>query len=89
MDVQEVFSPKPLAASAAIIGLDGGSIGGFLCTTSGTVSLNLGIDGSGTLIVDAVPVTAGVFLPMPFTIPPGVGMYATLAGGAEGTFAIN
>lgn len=88
--VQESYGPRPMAANAAgvIVGSNGGAIGGFLCVVSGTVTLNFGSDNTGTTFVDAVPVTAGVFLPMPFEIPPGSYAYATLAGGAKGTFAI-
>lgn len=87
--VNESYSPWPLAASGLVVGAEGGQIGGFLCTTSGTVRLSYGSAGAGAEFVAEVAVTAGVFLPMPFSIPPGSYAYATLGGGAEGTFAVN
>jgi hypothetical protein len=86
MDVQEVFQHKRLTASGAILA-SGGKIGGFLCTTTGTLKLTL-TDAAGDTVVDTVAVTEGVFLPMPFGFGPTVVVYATLAGGAEGTFAL-
>lgn len=86
--VMESYSPKALAASGPILGALGGNIGGFLCTTSGTVKLDLSIDGTGTVIVAAFAVTAGVFYPMPFSVGNSA-VYATLGGGAAGTFAVN
>lgn len=88
--VTESFGPIPFAADAdgLIIGSQGGALGGFLCTASGTVTLSYGQSGGGAAIVNQVPVSAGVFLPMPFEIPPGVFLFATLAGGAAGTFAV-
>lgn len=86
--VQESYRPLPLAASGLVLGQQGGALGGFLCTTTGTLKLSYGNDGSGETIVDTVAVTGGVFLPTPFIFPPGVTVYATLAGGAKGTFAV-
>lgn len=85
--VQESYRPLALAASGAVIGQSGGAIGGFLCTTTGDLKLSYGAAGAGETIVDTVPVTAGVFLPMPFIFPPGVTVYATLTA-AKGTFAV-
>lgn len=85
--VQESYSPRPMSASGLLIGSNGGTIGGFLCTVTGEITLSYGADGSGAVIVGAVPVTAGVFLPMPFTFPPGVFVYAAMTT-AEGTFAV-
>lgn len=89
MHVEETYSPLPLAASGIVLGIGGGDIGGFLCTTAGTVKLNLGLAGADATIVDTCAVTAGQFVPMPFAIPAGTAVYATLGGGAKGTFAVN
>lgn len=86
--VQESYTPWPLAANGLVIGAAGGAIGGFLCTTTGTIRLNYGIDGSGGIFLPTMPVTAGVFTPIPFSVPPGAYAYCTLAGGALGTFGI-
>lgn len=88
MKVDETYGYRKMIASAVLLGTGGGSIGGFLCTVSGSIKLSEGVDGSGNIIVDTVPVTAGVFLPMPFAIAPGTAVYATLTGGAQGTFAV-
>lgn len=89
MIVQEQYGALALAASGIILPASGGELGGFLCTTTGTVKLSYGADGSGATIVDTVAVTAGVFLPMPFSFGAGQPVYATLAAGAKGTFAAN
>lgn len=84
-NVQEVYGAEPFAANTAgtLFGTNGGNMGGFLCTVSGTLTLVSG----GVTVVNAVPVTAGVFLPLPFTF--AIGVTFTLAGGAAGTFAVN
>lgn len=66
----------------ATVGLVGDTIGGFLCKTAGTITV---IDGA-TTVVDAVPVAAGGYYPIPgqftdYTTPASV----VLAGGASGT----
>lgn len=89
MVVNETYSAKALAASGAILGTNGGVLGGFFCTTAGTLQLNEGIAGAGALVVASFAVAVGVFYTLPFNFPPGVACYATLAGGAAGTFAVN
>lgn len=89
MQVMESYGAKPMAASGQLLGLKGGNIGGFLCTVAGSVKLDASQDGSGAVIVNTIPVVAGTFYPMPFAFGTGAGVYATLAGGAQGTFAIN
>lgn len=86
--VQESYRPLALVASGIVVAQTGGAIGGFLCTTTGNLKLSYSADGSGETIVDTVAVTAGIFLPMPFIFAPGTTVYATLSGGAKGTFAI-
>ena len=87
-DVQEVYGPLALTASGIVISGAGGALGGFLCTTAGSLKLSYSSDGSGATIVDTVAVTAGIFLPLPFAFGPGQVVYATLTGGAKGTFAV-
>lgn len=91
MKVEESYGYVQFAADAdgLVIGLtNGGSIGGFLCQTSGTIKLNKDTSGGAT-IVDTLAVTAGIFYPIPLAVPPAMGVYATLAGGAAGTFFCN
>lgn len=57
------------------------ALGGFVCSTSGTLTLT---EGSGGSILASTPVTAGVVLPLPVPCPKGC-IYQ-LGGGASGTF---
>lgn len=64
-------------------------LGFFLAKTSGTISITNSI---GTTLVDAVAVTAGVYLPLPILLMTpgnGVGGTVTLAGGASGTLGVS
>ncbi len=56
------------------------SIGGFLALTGGTVSIK---DYSGNTVINAVPVIAGGWTPLPFFISSNGGQVIT-AGGASG-----
>lgn len=89
MLVTEVFGYRPFAANGAalLVGSGGGTIGGFLCVTSGSLKLTEGVGGAGATVTDTMAVTAGTFYPLPFAIPPGTFLFATLTGGAAGTFA--
>lgn len=80
--VQERFVLLAMAANASAI--VGTQIGGFLATVSGTLTVT---DANGSVIVNAVPVTAGVFTPLPFLLPTAKNT-VQLAGGAAGTLAI-
>lgn len=67
-------------------------MGGFLAKTSGTITVTAPDGSSGSsistiTIVDAVPVTEGVFTPIPLVFPQS-GCTITLAGGASGTVFI-
>lgn len=78
---QERYTPSNLAINE-VRTIYSDQVGGFLCKTSGAISINK-IYG-GALIVDTIPVTAGVYTPIPFFI--GVtGFIVTLTGGASGT----
>lgn len=88
MQVRERFSPKPLGVNVTreIPGL---YLGGFLAKTSGTISV-IAKDtlGTGTVtVVDAVPVTAGFYTPLP-TVLEAAGYSVVLAGGASGTLFV-
>jgi hypothetical protein len=61
------------------------SIGGFLAKTGGTVTVT---NDNGVVIVDAHPVTAGLYYPMPFLLQTTTGGTVSLAGGASGVLAV-
>lgn len=80
--VKERFSPVVCPVNTATP-FGGDSIGGFLAVTTGTLTI---VNSAGVTIVAAVPVTAGVYTPMPFYIGTQGGT-ATTAGGASGTLS--
>lgn len=80
-DVRESFSAIPMAANVARQ-IGGASIGGFLAVTTGLLTLT---DADGTVLVNLVPVTAGVYTPIPFRFRTSAGGTITLSGGASGT----
>lgn len=85
MHVQEVFRPKLMTASGTLVGING-NVGGFLCTTAGTLAITSGIASGGADIVKEMDVVEGSWYPLPFKFPAGA--YAVLGGGAEGTFGV-
>jgi hypothetical protein len=78
--VQERYSGKVVAANSTTI-LKSSAIAGFLCKTGGTFSV---VGATSVTIVDAHPVTAGVYYPVPLYLE-GEGGTFTTAGGASGT----
>lgn len=88
MNVRERFNPVPMAADSSYE-IKGTHMGGFLAKTSGTISIsarnNLGT--GAVTVVDAVPVTEGVYTPIPIEFP-SVGATVTLDGGASGTLLV-
>lgn len=87
MHVQERYAPRPVGANETI-SLTGASVGGFLCTTAGTVTL-VRDDGQGntTTLVNAMAVAAGTYYPMPFYLGSNGGTFTT-AGGAIGCLGV-
>lgn len=81
-NVQERYSPEVIGVNTTFL-LSSNSIGGFLCKTAGTITV---IDGKGTTVVDAHPVEAGGYYPLPFYLGTSGGKFIT-AGGASGTLA--
>lgn len=60
-------------------------LGGFLAKTAGTVSIT---DADGTTVLDAFPVAAGIYHPLPMNLAGQrntTGAVVTLGGGASGT----
>lgn len=83
--VRETGSAKLMTASGAIVPATGGATCGFLCTTAGTIQLDSGI-AAGVNVVPSFAVVVGTWYPLPFAWP--TGCYATLGGGAQGTFGV-
>lgn len=88
MAVQERYN-------ALVLGVNGTSrinatgVAGFLCETAGTLNLTRTNDvGTVVTLLTALPVSAGVYVPIPFLIG-SKGGSITLAGGASGTLAIS
>lgn len=79
--VKELFHPTPMGVNASAV-VGGGNIGGFLAKTSGNISVT---SQQGTVYIDAVPVTAGIYTPIPMIFPRPGGGTILLAGGASGT----
>ena len=70
-----------MAANTSVT-LTGDSLGGFIPTTGGTITVT---DYAGVVRVSAVPVTAGLYVPLPIQLNHTTGGTVTLAGGASGT----
>jgi len=89
MYVREYFNPVLMAANATYA-VRGPAIGGFLAKTAGTVSVtapdNTGL--TTATYVDAIPVAAGTYLPIPLSFPTGAGGSVILANGASGTLFV-
>jgi hypothetical protein len=83
MAIQERYTPKVVGVDSAVT-ITNLSLAGFLAKTSGTISI---VDSAGTTIVDAHPVTAGGYYPLPFYLGVTGGTFTT-AGGASGTIAV-
>ena len=84
MNARERFRAQPMGANASYK-VGGASIGGFVCVTTGTLTVT---DADATVLVAAVPVTAGQCLAIPIFFNTSAGGTVTLAGGAVGTLLI-
>lgn len=85
MIIEERYKPVVIGANSTYTLPDGTqSIAGFLCVTSGTVTV---VNQKGVTVVGAFPVSAGIYHPMPFYLEHGSGGRVTTAGGASGTLA--
>lgn len=86
--VRESFNAVPMAADASYE-IKGSHMGGFLAKTSGTITV-VSKDARGVddvTLVDAVPVSAGIYTPIPINFP-AINGIVTLAGGASGTLMV-
>lgn len=88
--VREAYNPVPMAVNASY-DVRGANIAGFLATIAGTLTVTskpaAGASAADVILVDAVPVTAGVFTPLPIVFP-ATGGTVTLTGGAKGTLFV-
>ena len=85
--VKERYNPHPMAANATLA-LNSANLGGFIAVTAGTLTVTA--TPSGTVLVNALPVTAGGYYPLPMSLVGngGSGATITLAGGASGTILV-
>lgn len=81
------YNPVPIAANSTVQ-ITGSRIGGFLCTTSGTLTIvRNNEDGTTTTLINALAVTAGQWTPLPFYLSSHGGS-ATTAGGGVGVLGV-
>lgn len=88
MNVRQAFNPILMAANATY-NVTGSTVAGFLPKTAGTLTITgRSADGTaGVTLVDAVPVSAGIYLEIPCALP-SPGGAVVLAGGASGTLFV-
>lgn len=86
--IYERYTPVPVAVDTTVT-IHSSSVGGFLAKTAGTITVvaNAADGKAQTTIVDAHPVTAGAYVPMPFFLGKSGGTVTT-AGGASGTLGV-
>jgi hypothetical protein len=82
MSCQGRFQPQLIGVDGTYVGTND-SLGGFLCKTAGTLTVTRA---DSVLLVDALPVSAGIWYPLEFFV--GDGATVTLAGGASGTLGV-
>lgn len=80
MQIRENFNGKPIGVNGTL--KTGMMIAGFLPTISGTLTCT---DDDGAVPINAVPVTAGVFVRIPLAFHTTSGGTVSLGGGAAGT----
>lgn len=81
MNIRERYPAKAVGANSTTTIL-GQSIGGFICVTAGTITVK---NSRGTTVLDTMPVSAGVFYPLPIYVGSDpTGQFIT-AGGASGS----
>lgn len=82
--VQEQYKPVVVGVSTSVT-VTTAALAGFLAITAGTLTV---VNASGTTVINAFPVTAGVYYPLPFVMN-GNGATVTTAGGASGTLGVS
>jgi hypothetical protein len=77
----QAFNPyRVVGAVSKVIFVGDGVLGGVFCSAGTTPTLTLydGVDATGTLLVNAMPLTPGQWTPLPFGISKGV--FVTIGG---------
>jgi len=82
--VRETYRPVPMAADSSYR-LTATRVAAFVAKTSGTLTVT---DADGTVLFDAIPVTAGLDLPLMAHFNTSMGGTIALAGGASGTLLV-
>jgi hypothetical protein len=84
--IQERYNPVPLGVAATYTLPQGSPTGvaGFLCVTAGTITITRA---DGVVVVNAFPMTAGTYVPLPFYV--GSGSIIALGAGASGTLGVS
>lgn len=83
MKQYQAYRPVPMTAGASYV-VKGQRIAGFLCTTTGTLTVT---DADGTVLVNAIAVTAGQFLELPLFFNTSMGGTVALTT-AAGTLLV-
>lgn len=78
----EVGKPYPITASGIVAGLGTADLIGVLCSSSAGGTLTL-TDGAGNVICNAMALSAGQFVRLPFTITGG--LVAVVGGSLNAT----
>lgn len=81
--VKERYHPTVVGANATV-DITNEQVGGFICIASGTITISRR---NGTVLVNALPVTAGIYYPIPMFIGINGGTLVA-AGGASGTLLV-
>lgn len=81
--VNEVTTAKALGANGSYTLPPGGVICGFLCTTTGTITV---VDSANNTMVAPFTCSAATWYPMPFACP--IGATVTCSNGAAGTLGV-
>lgn len=88
--VTERYSPVVVGVNATVASNSANSLGGFLCVTSGVISLTNNSNLQGTsqtlTLFTNFPVQAGVYYPLPFRVNGGYTF--TAGGGASGVLGV-
>lgn len=86
MIIQERYHAAAVGVNSTYKAGSGAATGiaGFLAVTAGTLTATRA---DGTIVVNALPVSAGVYYPIPFLM--GHEFTVTLAGGASGTIGVS
>jgi hypothetical protein len=87
--VREGFKPISIGTNGTLV-FSPAYLGGFLAKTTGTITITIQVGGytsvSTVTILDAIPVTAGIYTPIPaYFTPVQNGCTVTLGSGAAGT----